>query len=189
MSNPFSCSASSNRSSNTCSCPPAISRCRHSLNKEQSKPSSVRLGPSTYFQSTRSRTAPAACRSESPSANVAGPPPTPAAMRRSQAAPRRKTAWPTARPDTTRPTHPAFGCRHSFPKGRSRHLLRLVRDLRRGALGQAHDRYLQALWVHANRRLCYPGRSANSIKSYVHTEAPFSAWPWVSRTLPSKRPR
>ena len=62
-SRPSPFSRSSSRSRIACSKPPATSRARNSLSTLKSKPSSSSARPKQYFQSSRPRTASAACRS------------------------------------------------------------------------------------------------------------------------------
>jgi hypothetical protein len=68
-SRPRSRSRSSNSPSSRSVWPSASSRARNSVSTEASKPGSDRSRPSAYFQSSRARTASAACRSVRPSTN------------------------------------------------------------------------------------------------------------------------
>ncbi len=57
------------RFSSSYSSPASTKRPRNSLNTEASNPASSSLNPNVYFQSIRTRTASAACRSDNPSTN------------------------------------------------------------------------------------------------------------------------
>ena len=103
FSQPRSLQTSRSRSSNSVSCWLSTKRARNSDKTEKSKPAFVSSKPKAYFQSMRSRTALAACRSVRPSAYWS----TRIARLRRLAGPQSDTERQSAHLDIIHPTHHA----------------------------------------------------------------------------------